>query len=123
MIASDTGPLAQEIIVDIASYPTEKIARTSHDYRPLVLGFANLGALLMSMGIPYDSPAGRDWAGAITAGMWGQASLASARIPETRGACPGFRPTVESFPCVILTNGEAISNIYTTRAPPAPDPS
>ena len=66
--AVDTIIVAQEIIVDNASYPTEKIARNSHDYRPLGLGFANLGALLMSMGVPYDSDQGRDMAGAITRG-------------------------------------------------------
>src|SRR6202047_2713500 len=78
--ACDTVTLAQEIIVDNASYPTERIARNSHDYRPLGLGFANLGALLMSMGIPYDSPHGRDWAGALTPVMCGQAYLTSARV-------------------------------------------
>jgi ribonucleoside-diphosphate reductase alpha chain len=66
--AVDTLIMAQEIIVDNASYPTEKIAKNSHDYRPLGLGFANLGALLMSFGIPYDSDQGRDYAGAITRG-------------------------------------------------------
>src|SRR5438552_424786 len=83
--ACDTVTLAQEIIVDSASYPTEKIARNSHDFRPLGLGYANLGALLMSMGIPYDSPQGRDWAGAITAVMCGQAYLTSARVAEAVG--------------------------------------
>src|SRR5205085_265468 len=82
--------LLREIIVDSASYPTEKIARNSHDFRPLGLGFANLGALLMSMGIPYDSPQGRDWAGAISAVMCGQAYLTSARIAEGTGPCAGF---------------------------------
>ena len=86
--ACDTVIMAQEIIVDNASYPTEKIAQNSHDFRPLGLGFANLGALLMSMGIPYDSPQGRDWAGAITAVMCGQAYLTSARIAEARGSVP-----------------------------------
>src|SRR5579885_1614438 len=71
--AVDTMILAQEILVDNASYPTEKIARNSHDFRPLGLGYANLGALLMAMGIPYDSDQGRDWAAAITAIMCGQA--------------------------------------------------
>src|SRR5438270_9453440 len=71
--ACDTVTLAQEIIVDNASYPTEKIAQNSHDFRPLGLGYANLGALLMSMGIPYDSPQGRDCAGALTSVMCGQA--------------------------------------------------
>ena len=91
--ACDTVTLAQEIIVDSASYPTEKIARNSHDYRPLGLGYANLGALLMSMGIPYDSPEGRDWAGAITAVMCGQAYLTSARIAEGVGPCLGYEAT------------------------------
>src|SRR5258708_33722605 len=117
MIASDTGPLAQEIIVDIASYPTEKIARTSHDYRPLVLGFANLGALLMSMGIPYDSPAGRDWAGAISAVMCGQAYLTSARIAEPVGPCPGYPPNEESFLDVLLMHGKAVSRVASHRVP------
>ena len=65
--AVDTVTLAQEIIVDNAAYPTEKIAKNSHDYRPLGLGYANLGALLMWMGIPYDSDQGRAWAAALTA--------------------------------------------------------
>ena len=64
---------AQEILVDNAAYPTEKIAQNSHDFRPLGLGYANLGALLMWMGIPYDSDHGRDWAAALTAIMCGQA--------------------------------------------------
>ena len=58
--------MAQEIIVDNASYPTEKIGANSHRFRPLGLGYANLGALLMSMGVPYDSDQGRDMAAAIT---------------------------------------------------------
>jgi ribonucleoside-diphosphate reductase alpha chain len=59
--AVDTMILAQEIIVDNASYPTEKIARNSHDFRPLGLGYANLGALLMALGLPYDSDRGGRW--------------------------------------------------------------
>src|SRR5688500_9295184 len=64
---------AQEILVDNSSYPTPAITRNSHDYRPLGLGYANLGALLMSRGLPYDSDAGRDYAGTITAIMHGAA--------------------------------------------------
>jgi ribonucleoside-diphosphate reductase alpha chain len=86
----DTMIVAQEIIVDNASYPTEKIGENSHDFRPLGLGFANLGALLMSMGIPYDSDQGRDFAGAITAVMCGQAYLTSSRIAESVGPFPGY---------------------------------
>src|SRR5687767_10486209 len=71
---------AQEIMVDNASYPTEKIAANSHAYRPLGLGYANLGALLMYNGLPYDSDQGRAFAAAITSVMTGQAYLQSARI-------------------------------------------
>ncbi len=84
--AVDTLIVAQEILVDNAAYPTEKIAQNSHDYRPLGLGFANLGALLMSFGIPYDSDRGRDYAGAISGVMCGQAYLTSARIAADANA-------------------------------------
>src|SRR5579875_2695472 len=87
--AVDTVIVAQEILVDNASYPTEKIAKNSHDFRPLGLGYANLGAMLMSLGIPYDSDHGRNYAAAITAIMCGQAYLTSARIAEAVGPCPG----------------------------------
>src|SRR5947209_7233740 len=80
---------AQEIIVDNASYPTEAIAKNSHDFRPLGLGYANLGALLMASGLPYDSDAGRDFAAAITALMHGQAYLTSTRIAPELGPFPG----------------------------------
>ena len=79
---------AQEILVDNASYPTEAIARNSHDYRPLGLGYANLGALLMASGLPYDSDAGRDYAACVTAIMCGQAYLQSAKIAELCPALP-----------------------------------
>ena len=115
--ACDTVTLAQEIIVDSASYPTEKIARNSHDYRPLGLGYANLGALLMSMGIPYDSAEGRDWAGAITAVMCGQAYLTSARIAEAVGPCAGYEANEESFLDVILMHGKAVSGVDSKRVP------
>src|SRR6202045_4403655 len=115
--ACDTMTLAQEIIVDSASYPTEKIARNSNDFRPLGLGFANLGALLMSMGIPYDSPQGRDWAGAITAVMCGQAYLTSARIAEAVGPCPGYAANEESFLDVILMHGKAMAHVDSKRVP------
>src|SRR6202161_4114207 len=88
--AVDTLIMAQEILVDNAAYPTEMIAKNSHDYRPLGLGFANLGALLMSFGIPYDSDRGRDFAGAISGVMCGQAYLTSARIAESTGPFPGY---------------------------------
>jgi ribonucleoside-diphosphate reductase alpha chain len=71
---------AQEILVDKASYPTDRIEKNSHDYRPLGLGYANLGALLMSLAVPYDSDGGRDLCGAITALMTGEAYYQSSKI-------------------------------------------
>ncbi len=109
--AVDTMILAQEIIVDNASYPTEKIARNSHDFRPLGLGFANLGALLMSFGIPYDSDQGRDHAGAITAIMCGQAYLTSARIAEAIGPFPRYPENQQPFLEVIRMHRDAVSRI------------
>jgi ribonucleoside-diphosphate reductase alpha chain len=76
---------AQEIIVDNASYPSAAIEKNSHAYRPLGLGYANLGALLMSRGLPYDSDAGRDYAAALTALMTGEAYAQSARIARDHG--------------------------------------
>src|SRR5215468_1992050 len=84
---------AQEIIVDNAGYPTEMIMRNSHDYRPLGLGYANLGALLMACGLPYDSDAGRDYAACVTAIMCGEAYLQSSRIAEL---CPPLAPATEA---------------------------
>jgi ribonucleoside-diphosphate reductase alpha chain len=84
---------AQEIIVDNAGYPTEQIMRNSHDYRPLGLGYANLGALLMAAGLPYDSDAGRDYASCVTAIMCGEAYLQSSRIAEQ---CPPLSPATEA---------------------------
>src|SRR3954452_15492901 len=105
---------AMDILVDNSGYPTEGIAKNSHDYRPLGLGYANLGALLMAFGLPYDSDAGRDFAGALTAIMCGQAYLQSAvmaekcppipsgtpltaRVERKGGACPGFYVNREPF--------------------------
>jgi len=105
--AVDTLIMAQEIIVDNASYPTEKIAGNSHNYRPLGLGFANLGALLMSFGIPYDSDQGRDYAGAISAIMCGQAYLTSARIAESTGPFSGYARNTEPFLEVVRMHRDA----------------
>ena len=111
---------AQEIIVDNASYPTERIAQNSHDYRPLGLGYANLGALLMANGLPYDSDGGRDMAGALTAIMCGQAYLQSARIaealtapgaPEGEGAFAGFARNREPMLDVIRMHRAAVNHI------------
>jgi ribonucleoside-diphosphate reductase alpha chain len=82
---------AQEILVDNASYPTKEIAENSHIFRTLGLGFANLGSLCMSYGLPYDSDEGRALAGAITAIMTGHAYEQSAEIAGNLGAFPGYR--------------------------------
>src|SRR5437588_274478 len=81
---------AQEILVDNASYPTEAITKNSRDFRPLGLGYANLGALLMASGLPYDSDAGRDVAAALTAVMTGEAYAQSARIAQKKGPFNGL---------------------------------
>src|SRR5205823_8648835 len=75
----------QEIIVGNSDYPTEKIERNAKAFRQLGLGYANLGALLMARGLPYDSDGGRAWAGALTALMTGHAYSTSARIAEHQG--------------------------------------
>jgi ribonucleoside-diphosphate reductase alpha chain len=115
--AIDTMILAQEILVDSASYPTEAIARNSHDFRPLGLGYANLGALLMSLGIPYDSDQGRDWAAALTAILTGQAYLTSARIAEAAGPFPCYAQNEDSFLEVIRMHRESLSRIDSRRVP------
>jgi ribonucleoside-diphosphate reductase alpha chain len=115
--AVDTVILAQEIIVDNASYPTEKIAKNSHDFRPLGLGYANLGALLMSLGLPYDGDAGRDFAAAVTAIMCGQSYLTSARIASAVGTCPGYAENEASFLEVIRMHWNAVNAIDSKRVP------
>ena len=96
--ACRTMILAQEILVDNASYPTPAIGKNSHEYRPLGLGYANLGALLMSRGLPYDSDAGRDYAAAITALMHGAGYAESARIARDHGGpFAGYEKNREPF--------------------------
>ena len=113
--AVDTLIVAQEIIVGNASYPTGKIAENSHSYRPLGLGFANLGALLMSMGVAYNSDEGRDVAGAITAVMCGQAYLTSARIAETTGPFAGYKKNRDAFLEVIRMHRDAARDLNGER--------
>ena len=117
--AVDTMVLAQEIIVDNASYPTERIAENSHNFRPLGLGFANLGALLMSMGIPYDSAQGRDVAAAITAVMCGQAYLTSSRVAAAAGPFAGYAANQQPFLEVIRMHREAAGRIDRNHIPAA----
>src|SRR5947208_10570502 len=88
---------AQEIIVGNSDYPTEKIARNARAFRQLGIGYANLGALLMARGLPYDSDAGRAWAGAITALMTGHSYATSARIAEHMGPFAGYAPNRDAL--------------------------
>src|SRR5580692_6813955 len=118
--AVDTVTIAQEIIVDNAAYPTDRIAKNSHDFRPLGLGYANLGALLMSMGIAYDSDHGRDWAAALTAIMCGQSYLTSARISEgSTGPCEGYAMNEEPFLEVIRMHRDATARLDSRKVPQA----
>src|SRR5215468_2799784 len=113
---------AQEILVDNAGYPTEMIGRNSHDYRPLGLGYANLGALLMAAGLPYDSDAGRDYAACVTAIMCGEAYLQSSRIAELcEPLAPATEPTKKNLSETNLGSnvmpGAACPGWYINREP------
>ena len=109
---------AQEILVDNSSYPTKAIEKNSHAYRPLGLGYANLGALLMSRGLPYDSDAGRDYAGAITAIMTGEAYAQSARVARDHGGpFSGYAANREPFLRVMRKHREAIKGINQRNVP------
>src|SRR6476620_3701440 len=109
---------AQEILVDNASYPTPSIGRNSHDYRPLGLGYANLGALLMSRGLPYDSDAGRDYAAVITAIMHGAANAQSSKIARDHGGpFPGYEKNAEPMLRVMRKHRAALKDIDRTHVP------
>jgi ribonucleoside-diphosphate reductase alpha chain len=109
---------AQEILVDNSSYPTKAIEKNSHAYRPLGLGYANLGALLMSRGLPYDSDAGRDYAGAITAVMTGEAYAQSARVARDHGGpFAGYEDNREPFLRVMRKHRDAVKDINPKHVP------
>ena len=108
---------AMEIIVSLSSYPTAKIARRSHEYRPLGLGFANLGAMLMRLGIPYDSAEACSYAGAITAILSGQGYQTSADIAKSIGAFEGYANNRASMLGVISMHRDAAYKIDATTCP------
>ena len=109
---------AQEILVDNSSYPTKAIEKNSHAYRPLGLGYANLGALLMSRGLPYDSDAGRDFAAAITAAMTGEAYAQSARIARDHGGpFAGYEINREPFLRVMRKHRDALKDVNQKHVP------
>ncbi len=109
--ASETFITAQEIIVSFASYPTARIAENSELFRPLGLGYCNIGALLMAMGLAYDSDEGRAFAGALTAIMTGAAYRQSARIARNTGAFEGFAHNREPMLRVIGKHRDAVNRI------------
>ncbi|MBI4387728.1 MAG: vitamin B12-dependent ribonucleotide reductase [Candidatus Omnitrophica bacterium] len=109
--------IAQEILVDFSSYPTKTIAQNSHDYRPLGLGYANLGTLLMVSGIPYDSEEGLAICGAITAIMTGHAYLTSAEIAKNKNAFPGFAKNREPMLRVMEKHRDAVYKINASKCP------
>src|SRR5439155_14411687 len=109
---------AQEIIIHNASYPSEAIGKNSHAYRPLGLGYANLGALLMSRGLPYDGDGGRDYAAALTALMTGEAYAQSARIARDHGGpFPGFEKNREPFLRVMRKHRDAMRDVNARNVP------
>ena len=102
---------AQEILVGNADYPTEKIAENSRRYRELGLGYANLGALLMAQGLPYDSDEGRAWAASITALMTGHAYAVSARTASRMGPFAGFHADREAMLNVLQMHRTEVAKI------------
>ncbi len=109
--------LAQEILVDFSSYPTERIAQNSHDFRPLGLGYANLGSALMIQGIPYDSEEGRQTAAALTAILCGHAYATSAEIAAAKAPFPGFEMNREPMLEVIGMHRDAAYKIDGAACP------
>ena len=109
--AVDVVLLAQEIIVGFSRYPSQKITENSYAYRPLGLGYANLGALLMASGLPYDSDAGRNYAAAITSLMCGEAYLQSAKMAERMGPFSGYAKNAEPMLRVIRKHRKAAHQI------------
>jgi ribonucleoside-diphosphate reductase alpha chain len=110
---------AQEIVVGESDYPTEKIGANARAFRQLGLGYANLGALLMARGLPYDSDGGRAWAGAITAIMTGQAYRASARIAEVMGSFDGYEQNADAMLRVMRRHRGAADEIDGELVPEA----
>jgi ribonucleoside-diphosphate reductase alpha chain len=109
--------LAQEILVDLSSYPTDRIAKNSHDFRPLGLGYANLGTVLMLLGIPYDSDKGRSIAGALTAILCGHAFVTSAEIAGTKGAFAGYAKNREPMLRVMRMHQDAAYALNRDQCP------
>jgi len=115
--AVDVTFTGMEIVVGYAEYPTPNITKNSFDYRPLGLGYANLGALLMQQGLPYDSDSGRAWAAAVTSIMCGEAYLQSARIAGVKGPFAGYPRNAEPMLEVMRLHRDASYEIDSTQVP------
>jgi ribonucleoside-diphosphate reductase alpha chain len=111
--------LAQEIVVGYSSYPTAEIGANALAYRELGLGYANLGALLMARGLPYDSDEGRAYAAAITALMTGRAYRKSAEIAARMGPHAGYQANAAAMVGVIAKHRAAVGNIQHSESVPA----
>jgi ribonucleoside-diphosphate reductase alpha chain len=109
--------LAQEIAVSFASYPTERIAQRSYEYRPLGLGYANLGTVLMVQGLPYDSETARAYSASVTALMTGEAYALSAEMAASKGAFDGYAANRDSMLDVMRLHREAARSIDPSYAP------
>jgi ribonucleoside-diphosphate reductase alpha chain len=116
--AVDVVFLAQEIVVGYSSYPTSEIERNAKAYRELGLGYANLGALLMARGLPYDSHEGRAFAAAVTALMTGRAYRKSAQIAGRMGPFAGYQPNAAAMVGVIAKHRAAVGNIQHSESVP-----
>jgi ribonucleoside-diphosphate reductase alpha chain len=116
--AVDTVFLAQEILVGYSSYPTPEIEKNAKAYRQLGLGYANLGAVLMARGLPYDSDEGRAYAAAITALMTGRAYRKSSEIAARMGAFAGYQPNAGAMVGVIAQHRAAVGNIENSDVVP-----
>jgi ribonucleoside-diphosphate reductase alpha chain len=117
--AVDVVFLAQEIVVGYSSYPTPEIEGNAKAYRELGLGYANLGALLMARGLPYDSDEGRAYAAAITALMTGRAYRKSAEIAARMGPHAGYRPNAAAMLGVMAKHRAAVGNIQHSESVPS----
>ncbi len=115
--AVDVLITAMDILVDASSYPTEEIGKNAHAFRELGLGYANLGALLMELGLPYDSEAGRQYAAAVTALVCGEAYLQSARLSGEMGAFEGYEVNREPMAGVIEKHRAHALKLSTTHVP------
>jgi ribonucleoside-diphosphate reductase alpha chain len=111
--------IAQEILIDSASYPSDRIAENSHRFRPLGLGYANLGALIMRLGMPYDSEAGRAFAGSVTALMTGHAYATSQELCKVVGPFDGWAENSDCMADVMKMHRAAVDEIDSIAAPSA----